>query len=160
MARLWDLRTLIRSAFSPKLNSLAMMTGNLLSSSKNAYSRWGGKSLSSTSSGSSIEDLTVLASQSLIFLGFWGYNLLDLGIGVGGSLFKNASRMRMFRRDLISRIQLPGEVVIINLRAMKRFASSNSKKITFSKWSYRSEMELATMDQSSEKDFRMLRIEN
>ncbi|GJS19262.1 hypothetical protein Tco_0447894 [Tanacetum coccineum] len=32
MARLWDLRTLIRSAFSPKLNSLAMMTGNLLSS--------------------------------------------------------------------------------------------------------------------------------
>ncbi|GJS55276.1 hypothetical protein Tco_0628638 [Tanacetum coccineum] len=32
MARLWDLRTLIRSAFSPKLNSLAMMTVTWLTS--------------------------------------------------------------------------------------------------------------------------------
>ncbi|GJR56767.1 hypothetical protein Tco_1498929 [Tanacetum coccineum] len=39
--------------------------GNLSSPSKNAYSRWGGSSLSSTSGGSSTEDSTVLSSQSL-----------------------------------------------------------------------------------------------
>ncbi|GJY14106.1 hypothetical protein Tco_0383415 [Tanacetum coccineum] len=36
------LKNLDQIGFLPKLNSLAMMTGNLLSSSKNAYSRWGG----------------------------------------------------------------------------------------------------------------------
>ncbi|GJQ98980.1 hypothetical protein Tco_0521965 [Tanacetum coccineum] len=45
----------IERLFSPTLKSLAMMTGNLLSPSKNAYSRWGGKSLSSASDGSSID---------------------------------------------------------------------------------------------------------
>ncbi|GKG21359.1 hypothetical protein Tco_0383954, partial [Tanacetum coccineum] len=52
MARLWDLRTLRSAAFSSSFKSLAIMTGNLLSPSKNAYSRWGGSSLSSTSGGS------------------------------------------------------------------------------------------------------------
>ncbi|GJW35817.1 retrotransposon protein, putative, ty1-copia subclass [Tanacetum coccineum] len=49
---LWDCNTFMRAAFSPTLKFLAMMTGNLLLPSKNAYSRWGGKSLSSTSGGS------------------------------------------------------------------------------------------------------------
>ncbi|GJY67848.1 hypothetical protein Tco_0470830 [Tanacetum coccineum] len=40
---------------------------NLSSPSKNAYSRWGGSSLSSTSGGSSTEDSMVLSSQSLRF---------------------------------------------------------------------------------------------
>ncbi|GJT78148.1 hypothetical protein Tco_1044873 [Tanacetum coccineum] len=37
--------TFMRAAFSKTLKSLAIMTGNLLSPSKNAYSRWGGKYL-------------------------------------------------------------------------------------------------------------------
>ncbi|GJV87688.1 hypothetical protein Tco_1531626 [Tanacetum coccineum] len=41
MARLWDCNTFIRAAFSQTLKSLAMMTGNFLSPSKNAYSGWG-----------------------------------------------------------------------------------------------------------------------
>ncbi|GJS56457.1 hypothetical protein Tco_0838859 [Tanacetum coccineum] len=53
MARLWDLRTLRRAAFSSFFKSLAIMTGNLSSPSKNAYSRClaggAGSSLSSTS---------------------------------------------------------------------------------------------------------------
>nr|GEY75804.1 hypothetical protein [Tanacetum cinerariifolium] len=56
MARLWDFNTFIRADFSSSPNSLAIVTGNLLSPSKNAYSRWGGKSLSLTSGGSSTED--------------------------------------------------------------------------------------------------------
>nr|GEX26963.1 hypothetical protein [Tanacetum cinerariifolium] len=41
MAYLWDFKTFIRADFSSSPNSLAIMTGNLLSPSKNAYSRWG-----------------------------------------------------------------------------------------------------------------------
>nr|GEW37259.1 reverse transcriptase domain-containing protein [Tanacetum cinerariifolium] len=40
MARLCDLRTIIRAVFSSTLKSFAIMTDNLLSPSKNAYSRW------------------------------------------------------------------------------------------------------------------------
>ncbi|GKF86248.1 hypothetical protein Tco_0254075, partial [Tanacetum coccineum] len=63
--------------------SLAIMTGNLLSPSKNAYSRWGGSSLSLTSGGSSTKDSTVLSSQSLSSFLTPGRNIvLDLGGGV------------------------------------------------------------------------------
>ncbi|GJY86614.1 hypothetical protein Tco_0500640 [Tanacetum coccineum] len=83
MARLWDLRTLRRAAFSSSFKSLAIMTGNLSSPSKNAYSRWGGSSLSSTSGGSSTEDSTVLwsvlSSQSLSSFLNPGRYVLDLG---------------------------------------------------------------------------------
>nr|GEW55843.1 hypothetical protein [Tanacetum cinerariifolium] len=41
MARLWDFKIVIRAVFSSTLKSVAMMTGNLSSPSKNAYSRWG-----------------------------------------------------------------------------------------------------------------------
>nr|GFA49712.1 hypothetical protein [Tanacetum cinerariifolium] len=58
MAHLCDFITVIRAVFSSTLKSFVIMTGNLSSPSKNAYSRWGGKSLSSTSGGSSIEDLS------------------------------------------------------------------------------------------------------
>ncbi|GJR67722.1 hypothetical protein Tco_0013787 [Tanacetum coccineum] len=58
MACLCDLRTLIRAVLSSSFKFLAIMTGNLSSPSKNAYSRWDGKSLSSRSGGSSHEDLT------------------------------------------------------------------------------------------------------
>ncbi|GKF34733.1 hypothetical protein Tco_0107933 [Tanacetum coccineum] len=54
----------MRAVFSPSLKSLAIMTGNLLLSAKNTYSRWGGKSLSSTSGGSSIEDSADLQTLS------------------------------------------------------------------------------------------------
>ncbi|GJR03452.1 hypothetical protein Tco_0526436 [Tanacetum coccineum] len=40
-ALLWDLLHLYESGFFLTLKSLAMMTGNLLLPSKNAYSRWG-----------------------------------------------------------------------------------------------------------------------
>nr|GEY00234.1 hypothetical protein [Tanacetum cinerariifolium] len=63
MARLYDFRTVIRAVFSSTLKSFAIMTSNLSSPSRNVYSRWGSKSLSSTSGGSSIEDLSDLASQ-------------------------------------------------------------------------------------------------
>nr|GFB44647.1 hypothetical protein [Tanacetum cinerariifolium] len=43
IARLWDFKSFIRVAFSSSPNSLAMMTGNLLSPSRKAYSRWGGR---------------------------------------------------------------------------------------------------------------------
>nr|GFC97629.1 hypothetical protein [Tanacetum cinerariifolium] len=43
IARLWDFKTFIIAAFSASPNSLAMMTGNLLSPSRNEYSRWGGE---------------------------------------------------------------------------------------------------------------------
>nr|GFD42939.1 hypothetical protein [Tanacetum cinerariifolium] len=41
MARLRDLSNVIRAVFSSTLKSFAIMTGNLSSPSKNAYSRWG-----------------------------------------------------------------------------------------------------------------------
>nr|GEW97063.1 hypothetical protein [Tanacetum cinerariifolium] len=41
-ARLYDFRTIIRAVFSSTLKSFAIMTGNLSSPSRNAYSRWGG----------------------------------------------------------------------------------------------------------------------
>ncbi|GJZ79486.1 hypothetical protein Tco_0644323 [Tanacetum coccineum] len=43
MARLWDCNTFMRAVFSPTLKSLAIMTGNLLSPSKNAFFRCGGE---------------------------------------------------------------------------------------------------------------------
>nr|GFB27982.1 reverse transcriptase domain-containing protein [Tanacetum cinerariifolium] len=52
-ARLFDFKTVIRAVFSSTLKFFAIMTGNLSSPFRNLYSRWGGKSLSSTSGGSS-----------------------------------------------------------------------------------------------------------
>ncbi|GJZ08050.1 hypothetical protein Tco_0542333 [Tanacetum coccineum] len=60
-----DFKTFMESVSSSSFKSLAIMTGNLSVPSKNAYSRWGGKSLSSTSGGSSIEDFSFLGSTTL-----------------------------------------------------------------------------------------------
>ncbi|GJS41940.1 hypothetical protein Tco_0566983 [Tanacetum coccineum] len=38
---LWDLRNLESATFSLYFSSLAILTGNFVSSAKNAYSRWG-----------------------------------------------------------------------------------------------------------------------
>nr|GFA04647.1 retrovirus-related Pol polyprotein from transposon TNT 1-94 [Tanacetum cinerariifolium] len=48
-----DLRTLMRAVFLLTFRSFAIMTGHFSLSPRNAYSRWGGNSLSSTSGGSS-----------------------------------------------------------------------------------------------------------
>nr|GFD42403.1 hypothetical protein [Tanacetum cinerariifolium] len=60
----WDFKTFIRAAFSSSPNSLAMITGNLLLPSRKPYSRWGGRSLSSTSGGSSSRLRKALASSN------------------------------------------------------------------------------------------------
>ncbi|GJT91034.1 hypothetical protein Tco_1079879 [Tanacetum coccineum] len=78
---LWDMKLESAALFSSSFKSLAIMTGNLSSPSKNAYSRWGGSSLSSTSGdevGSSsrarnesllpLREITVLRKISLCIL--------------------------------------------------------------------------------------------
>nr|GEU40131.1 hypothetical protein [Tanacetum cinerariifolium] len=60
-----DLRTLMRADFSLTLKSFEIMTGYFSFSPRNAYSRWGGNSLSSTYGGSSSEDWLFFGSTTL-----------------------------------------------------------------------------------------------
>nr|GEY98015.1 reverse transcriptase domain-containing protein [Tanacetum cinerariifolium] len=63
MARLCDFKTVKRAVFSSTLKSFAMMTSNLSSPSKNAYSRWGG-TLPSNTIANPKSDLKAITTRS------------------------------------------------------------------------------------------------
>ncbi|GJS78782.1 uncharacterized mitochondrial protein-like protein [Tanacetum coccineum] len=67
---------------------------------KNAYSRWGGSSLSSTSVGSSTEELAVLDFKYLRLSRISGDNSLTWR-GSGGFIFNDGSRIRMSLRIIV-----------------------------------------------------------
>ncbi|GJW53126.1 hypothetical protein Tco_0097211 [Tanacetum coccineum] len=64
MARLWDFKNLQKDCF-PHLLSLSNNDSNLVVASKNAYTRWGCSSFSSTSGGSLMKVQRFIASQRL-----------------------------------------------------------------------------------------------
>ncbi|GJT20615.1 hypothetical protein Tco_0890552 [Tanacetum coccineum] len=118
-------------AFSPKLNSFAMMTGNLLSSSKNAYSRWGGKSLSSTS-GVHQSKLFPCAFHHFFLMEM---ELIDLGIGVytrrnmGLWILDYVTDLINRRLDVFGVTLLAGGIVSLSPRVTRKNSRTRKKAV-------------------------------